>query len=231
MLKRAAAKFGAVYSLDSTLDHDLRVSHVSIQRDQISDDSGTWFPLPALRRAAQRGRVGAIAARVHGVPTNRSQRHTLQVDAPQVLARCREDGADAAVLVPNCPVCHQTMALVARTLEADGIATVILGAALDIIEHCGVPRFVFSDVPLGNAAGLPHDSASQDATLERGLKLLDEACAPRTTVHNPLRWPGDADWRDRYMNPARLRAEALAEERRKFDAQAAVTRSRLTPPS
>jgi hypothetical protein len=225
----AAAKFGAVYSLDSTLDHDLRVSHVSIQRDQISDDSGTWFPLPALRRAAQRGRIASISARVHGVPTNRSQRHTLQVDAPEVLARCREDGADAAVLVPNCPVCHQTMALVARTLEAGGIATVILGAALDIVEHCGVPRFVFSDLPLGNAAGLPHDTASQEATLALGLQLLAEARAPRTTWHNPLRWPGDADWRERYMNPARHSAEQLADERRKFDAQAAVARSRLAP--
>lgn len=225
----AAAKFGAVYSLDSALDHDLRVSHVSIQRDQLSDDSGTWFPLPALRRAALRGRIGATAARVHGVPTNRSQRHTIEVDAPAVLARCREDAADAAVLVPNCPVCHQTMALVARTLEAEGIATVILGAALDIVEHCGVPRFVFSDVPLGNAAGLPHDSASQDATLELGLKLLDEARAPRTTVHNPLRWRGDTDWRERYMNPARYSAAELAEERRRFDALAAVARKRLTP--
>ena len=58
----AAAKFYAVYALDSTLDHDLRVSHVAIDRAHISDDSGTWFPLPALRRALQRGRIGADRA-------------------------------------------------------------------------------------------------------------------------------------------------------------------------
>ncbi len=27
----------------------------------------------------------------------------------------------------------------------------------DIVEYCGVPRFLFSDFPLGNAAGRPHD--------------------------------------------------------------------------
>ena len=113
---------------------------------------------------AQGHRIGGLTARFHGVPTNRSQRHTLAVDAPEILARCREDGADAAVLVANCPVCHQTLSLVARTLEAAGLPTVLMGAAKDIVELCGVPRFLFSDVPLGSAAGLPNDPASQDAT-------------------------------------------------------------------
>ncbi len=131
----AAAKFYDVYIGDTAHDHDLRVSHVAIDRAHLSDDSGTWFPLPALRRALQRGRIGALTPRFIGVPTNRSQRHTLAVDAPQVVALCHEDAADAAVLVPNCPVCHQTMALMARHIEAAGIATVILGAAEDIVER------------------------------------------------------------------------------------------------
>ena len=154
----AAAKFYDVYSLDSRLDHDLRVSHVAIDRAHISDDSGTWFPLPALRRALRQGRIGEIAPHIIGVPTNRSQRHTMEVDAPEVLARCQAERVEAAVLVPNCPVCHQTMSLMARQLEAAGIATVILGAAKDIVEQVGVPRLLFSDLPLGHSAGLPGDT-------------------------------------------------------------------------
>ena len=72
----AAAKFYEVYSGDTAIDHDLRISHVGVHRTFMSDDSGCWFPLPALRRAAAAGRIGAVAARFHGVPTNRSQRHT-----------------------------------------------------------------------------------------------------------------------------------------------------------
>ena len=209
----AAAKFYEVYSGDTAIDHDLRISHVGVHRTFMSDDSGCWFPLPALRRAAAAGRIGAVAARFHGVPTNRSQRHTLDTDAPEVLARCRADGADVAVLVPNCPICHQTMALVARYLEAAGLPTVVMGAARDIVELCGVPRFLFSDVPLGNAAGLPHDRVSQEATLELALRLLETAPAARTTVQNPLVWPGPADWRDDYLNLARLSAEEIAQRR------------------
>ena len=85
----------------------------------------------------------------------------METDAPEILRRCQEDGTDAAIVVPNCPVCHQTSSLVARHLEANGIATVVMGCAKDIVEHAVVPRFLFSDFPLGNSAGKPHDVASQ----------------------------------------------------------------------
>ena len=209
----AAAKFYAVYSGETAEDHDLRVSHVAVDRAHLSDDAGCWFPLPALRRAVERGRIGALTRRFHGAPTNRSQRHTLEVDAPEVLRRCLEDGAEVAVLVPNCPVCHQSLSLIARVLEAGGLSTVIMGAAKDIVELCGVPRFLFSDFPLGNAAGRPWDVASQDDTLDLALQVLESAPAPRTTVQNPLRWPGPPSWRDDYLNLARLTPEDIARER------------------
>ena len=209
----AAAKFYEVYSGDTGVDHDLRVSHVAVDQAHLSDDPNCWFPLPALRRAVAAGRVGALTARFHGVPTNRSQRHTATVDAPELVRRCRQDGADAAILVANCPVCHQTMSLAARALEAAGIATVVMGAALDIVELCGVPRLLFSDLPLGNAAGLPHDAASQDETLELALELLERATGPRTTAPSPLCWPGGPGWKRDYMNLAALSAEDITTRR------------------
>ena len=51
----AAAKFYKAYSGDTAVDHDLRVSHVGIDRRQLTDDANCWFPLPALRRAAAAG--------------------------------------------------------------------------------------------------------------------------------------------------------------------------------
>lgn len=212
----AAAKFYEVYSGDSGQDHDLRIAHVGIDRRHADmADAGCWFPLPALRDAARSGRIGALAARFHGAPTHRSQRHTIDIDAPEIVSRCLADGAQAAVLVPNCPVCHQTVSLVARQLEAAGIATVIMGAARDIVEHCGVPRLLFSDFPLGNAAGRPRDPASQAQTLEFALRLLESAPGPRTTMQSPLRWAADPAWKLDYCNVertapseiARLRAE------------------------
>ena len=205
----AAAKFYSVYSGDTNQDHDLRIAHVAIDRKHTRmEDSGTWFPLPALRRAAAEGRV-QLAKRFHGAPTNRSQQHTIAVDAPEILARCVEDEADAAILVPNCPVCHQSVSLIARHLEANGIATVVMGCAKDIVEHCGVPRFLFSDFPLGNSTGRPHGPESQAFTLELALRLLESAPGPRTTMQSPLRWSENADWKLDYGNSERLSPEEI----------------------
>ena len=98
----AAAKFYDVYSGDSGIEHDLRISHLAIDRlHTTAEDSNTWFPLPQLRRCAEAGRIGAVAPRSHGAPTNRSHRTTLETDCPELLARCRADDADIAVLVAN----------------------------------------------------------------------------------------------------------------------------------
>jgi len=220
------AKFYQVYSGDTAVDHDLRISHIGYDRiHTTATDSGTWFPLPALRQAAATGRIGAVAPRFHGAPTNRSHRTTLDQDCPELLARLREDGVDAVVLVPNCPVCHQTISLVARHLEANGIPTVVMGCAKDIVEHAGVPRFLFSDFPLGNSAGKPHDPQSQAATLEMALRVLETAPGPRTTVQNPLRWSDNPDWKLDYSNIARLSPEEIARRRAEFDRNKELART------
>ncbi len=223
----AAAKFYRVYSLPVEPAPDVRISHVAIDRDHTTaEDSGTWFPLPALERLASTGRIGALARRVHGLPTNRSQRTTMTRDAPDLLERLQQDGADAAVMAANCPVCHQCIALAARHLEAAGIATVIMGCARDIVEHCGVPRLLFSDFPLGNPAGRPNDPESQRQTLVMALDLLESAAGPRTTHRSPIRWLGAPDWKLDYCNVARLSAGEIDHRRRRFLEQKAVARRR-----
>ena len=119
-------------------------------------------------------------------------------------------------------MCHQTVGLVARHLEAHGVPTVIMGAAKDIVEHCGVPRFLFSDFPLGNSAGKPFDVESQAATLELALRVLEGAPGPRTTVQSPQRWNDDAIWKTDYNNLAKLTPEEVAEKRKEFDTVKAI---------
>jgi D-proline reductase (dithiol) PrdB len=215
-----SAKFFSVYDGDTAKPHDLRISHIAYDRVHTSaEDSGTWFPLPQLQRLARERRIGEVAPRFFGAPTNRSHRVTIETDAPEILRRCKDDRVDAAVLVPNCPVCHQTASLVARHLEANGVPTVVIGCAKDIVEHAAVPRFLFSDFPLGNSAGKPHDLPSQAFTLELALRVLESAPSAQTTVQSPLRWSSDAAWKRDYNNIAALSAEELARRRREFDAQ------------
>jgi hypothetical protein len=122
------------------------------------------------------------------------------------------------------------VSLAARYLEEHGIPTVIMGCAKDIVEHCGVPRFLFSNFPLGNSAGRPFDEASQAETLELALRVLETAPAARTTVQSPQRWREDADWKLDYNNLAKLTPEDIAERRREFDVVKAVIKTKQTAP-
>jgi glycine/betaine/sarcosine/D-proline reductase family selenoprotein B len=221
----SAAKFYKLYAGDTAQDHDLRISHIGYDRKHTTaTDPNSWFPLPALRRLAAEGIIGTLTPRFHGLPTNRSHRHTVDVDLPELLARLREDAADVAVLVPNCPVCHQSCSLAARHLEANGIPTVVMGCAKDIVEHCGVPRFLFSDFPLGNSAGKPHDPESQMQTLRLALRVLESAPGPRTTVQNPQRWNEDGLWKEDYYNLEQIGAAELERRRAEFARQKEIAR-------
>ncbi|MDP6688927.1 MAG: hypothetical protein QF384_05480 [Alphaproteobacteria bacterium] len=92
------------------------------------------------------------------------------------------------------------MSLIADYLEANGIATVVMGCAKDIVEYCGVPRFLYCDFPLGCPAGRPNDPASQAAALEYALRLLEDAPGPRTTAQLPERWDENPDWKLDFFN-------------------------------
>ena len=122
------------------------------------------------------------------------------------------------------------MSLAARHLEDNGISTVILGCAKDIVEHCGVPRFLFSDFPLGNSAGRPFDVDSQAFTLELALRVLESAPAARTTVQSPLRWRDDASWKLDFSNLDRMTPEQIADRRREFDEIKAIARTKRDAP-
>ena len=111
------------------------------------------------------------------------------------------------------------MSLIARHLEASGLPTVILGSALDVVEHCGVPRFAYLDFPLGNPCGKPWDRAMQTAIVAAAVGLFEAATAPRTTLRLPHRFSEDEGWRDEYLP---VREEDLAVLRRKGEERRAL---------
>ena len=118
------------------------------------------------------------------------------------------------------------MSLTARYLEDRGIPTVIMGCAMDIVEYAGVPRFLFSDFPLGNSCGKPHDNASQQQTLSLALDLLESAIGHRTTVQSPQRWNDDAEWKLDFQNVDRIPADEIARRRSEFDEVKRVAKQR-----
>ena len=196
-----------------------------------ANERESFLPLARLQELAGAGRLGSLSSRFYGVPFDYSQRRTNEQDAPAVLEFLQADDVDVAMLVPHCPVCHQSVALVARHLEANGIPTVVVGSARDIIEEIGVARFLFVDFPLGYPTGRPGDVEQQRQICSQALALLGGAWAARTTVQADAEW-GDDSWRSNYMRveDATRAPLAAAGASRREDQQRAKSdgRARLT---
>ncbi len=63
-----------------------------------TEDVDSFLPVNRLSEYAAEGRIGSVAPRFYGVPTDYSQSRTSERYAPQILKWCREDGVDAVLL-------------------------------------------------------------------------------------------------------------------------------------
>lgn len=62
-----------------------------------------------------------------------------------------------------------------------------------------MPRFIFTDFPLGNSCGRPYDVEMQREIVGMGLDLLEHGRFPGTTIQTRFQWDETGDWRESYM--------------------------------
>ncbi len=105
------------------------------------------------------------------------------------------------------------MSLVARYLEENGLPTVMIANARDIVEYCGVPRLVYTDFPLGNPVGAPGDADMQHQVVAMALDLLATAEDPRTTLEAPFAWPRGEEWKSKIFTEEQPFLDEEATER------------------
>ncbi len=68
---------------------------------------------------------------------------------------------------------------------------------MDIVTYCGVPRYLYNDLPLGNPLGKPDDRAAQKDSVIRALEMVDQADEP-IVVESALSWSDDPSWKENY---------------------------------
>ncbi len=88
------------------------------------------------------------------------------------------------------------MSLISRYLEENGVPTVMIAAARDIVEHCGVARLLFVDFPLGSPCGEPGAVDQQRQIFDMALELLESATGPRSVKEAGFRWSQGERWKE-----------------------------------
>src|SRR5574337_2176340 len=130
--------------------HDNYYDHTDVVRD-----INCQFPLARLRELAAEHRIGKVAARLWSGFMGRTyiRKAVTEEAAPALARQLQEDGVDVLVVVPACPLDHQTAGLVARVVEQHGIATVNVSTGRDLSLLVKPPRTLFVNHPMGNAFG------------------------------------------------------------------------------
>ncbi len=92
----------SVYSIDTDVPKDRLFTNIGHfdSHETTLEDVDTFYPVTHLQNLVAEGRLDSLAPRCHGVLNSYSQRRTLEIDAPEVLRRCREDQVDIAFMVP-----------------------------------------------------------------------------------------------------------------------------------
>jgi D-proline reductase (dithiol) PrdB len=97
---------------------------------------------------------------------------------PKIVERLKRYEVQAAFLVPASRLCHQSIGLVARAVEAVGIPTMMLAVERDVVDRVHPPRCGFYAGEYGQVSGKPNWKEHQ-------LRILDEAIR----LYEPLDQP------------------------------------------
>ncbi|MBN1584649.1 MAG: hypothetical protein JXA89_28335 [Anaerolineae bacterium] len=81
------------------------------------------------------------------------------------------------------------MPVLARTLEAAGLVTILVTNMPFWAEKIGVPRTLAVEFPFGHTLGQPNDPAQQMRVIRQALHVLKTASASGEIVHSLETWP------------------------------------------
>ena len=102
-------------------------------------------------------------------------------------------------------MCHQSVGLIARAAEMQGIPTLCMTSALDITQAVKPPRSVFVNFPLGHETGKPHQPELQRSIVRDAFHALVTITIPGTIVTLPYLWDeNDDSWEDKEYRPGYL---------------------------
>lgn len=91
-------------------------------------------------------------------------------------------------------MCHQSVGLIAREIEAAGIPTLSMTSAWSITAAVRPPRAAFVDFPLGHTTGKANDPEGQRAIVTAALAAFETVTEAGTIVDLGCAW-GDDAWR------------------------------------
>lgn len=158
---------------------DLKFAARGYDPAAVQQDSNSQLPLARLFEFESNGIIGQLNPvfwSFCGFIPN-AGRLTEEL-APPLVESVKKYQVQAALLIPASRLCHQSVSLIARALELEGIPTMTLGVAKDVVQSVRPPRTAYYDGELGSVAGLPGWPEYQRRVLDEALRLIEPMDQP-----------------------------------------------------
>ena len=153
---------------------DLRFAARGYDPAAVQQDANSQLPIARLLEFEQNGIIGQLNP-VYWSFAGFIPDASRLVDEliPKLLERIRRYEVQAALLVPASVLCHQSIGLVARALELEGVPTMTLAVVKDVVESVRPPRVALYDGEPGTVSGLPNFPEHQRRILDEALRLIE----------------------------------------------------------
>jgi D-proline reductase (dithiol) PrdB len=153
---------------------DLRFAARGYDSAAVQQDANSQLPIARLLEFEQNGIIGQLNP-VYWSFAGFIPDAAKLVDEiiPKLLERIRRYEVQAALLVPASVLCHQSIGLVARALELEGVPTMTLAVVKDVVESVRPPRVALYDGEPGTVSGLPNFPEHQRRILDEALRLIE----------------------------------------------------------
>ena len=153
---------------------DLRFAARGYDPAAVQQDANSQLPVARLLEFEQNGIIGQLNP-VYWSFAGFIPDAARLVDEllPKLLERIRRYEVQAALLVPASVLCHQSVGLVARALELEGVPTMTLAVVKDVVDAVRPPRVALYDGEPGTVSGLPNFPEHQRRILDEALRLIE----------------------------------------------------------
>lgn len=169
---------------------DLAFDFTNYDPSEAEKDLNVIAPVDRLKDLVDRGALEGLNETFFSFFGLCADVGALRASAARVGEKLRQYGCDVAFLFPANLVCNQTVGLVARELERQGVSTVAAVTLKEVAQQVRLPRAVFIHFPFGRTLGRAGDAAMQTSIvtdMARALRTLDR---PGKIVDLPYKWDG-----------------------------------------
>jgi D-proline reductase (dithiol) PrdB len=158
---------------------DLRYAARGYDPQAVSEDMNALIPINRLFEFESNGIIGQLNPvfwSFSGFIPDAARLNDEML--PRLVERVMRYEVQAALLVPASRLCHQSISLVARSLEQAGIPTMMLAVDRGVVEAARPPRAGYYRGDFGSVAGKPNWPEYQRRLLDEALRLIEPIDQP-----------------------------------------------------